>query len=52
MKFDIYNHDNFWNVVAGTTVMWGFNYCVSQTQVQRYLSMRSARVAKRYPFAL
>ncbi|KAJ6215650.1 hypothetical protein RDWZM_010150 [Blomia tropicalis] len=47
LKFDLYNHDNFWNVLAGSAVTWGSCYCVSQTQVQRYLSMRSKRHAKR-----
>lgn len=46
-EFDIYNHDNFWNVVAGTMVTWGAIYCISQTQVQRYLSMKSAKIAKK-----
>ncbi len=48
MKFDLYNHDNFWNVVSGATISWGACYCVSQTQVQRYLSMKSQKEAKKY----
>ena len=48
MKFDLYNHDNFWNVVVGTLVLWTACYCITQHQVQRYCSMGSARKAKRY----
>ncbi|XP_054162852.1 sodium-coupled monocarboxylate transporter 1-like [Oppia nitens] len=47
MRFDPYNHDNFWNVVIGTTITWSAAYCVTQTQVQRYCSMGSAAKAKR-----
>jgi hypothetical protein len=48
MNFDLYNHDNFWNVITGTAVTWGACYCVLQTQVQRYCSMESAKKAKKY----
>lgn len=47
MKFDVYNHDNFWNVVLGMLITWGATYCAKQTQVQRYLSMRSQAHARR-----
>ncbi|XP_054159523.1 sodium-coupled monocarboxylate transporter 1-like [Oppia nitens] len=47
MQFDVYNHDNFWNVVIGTTISWTAVYCVKQAQVQRYISMESAAKAKR-----
>ncbi|KAH7644920.1 sodium-coupled monocarboxylate transporter 1-like protein 2 [Dermatophagoides farinae] len=46
-KFNIYNHDNIWNVLMGSSISWGACYCVSQTQVQRYCSMRSKKFAKR-----
>ncbi|CAG2119262.1 unnamed protein product [Medioppia subpectinata] len=46
MQFDIYNHNNLFNVVLGTTLIWCSSYCVSQTQVQRYCNMGSKRNAK------
>ena len=46
-KFDLYNHDNIWNVIIGTTIIWSANYCVLQTQVQRYCSVGSERKARK-----
>ncbi|XP_054156937.1 sodium-coupled monocarboxylate transporter 1-like [Oppia nitens] len=46
-KFDLYNHNNIWNVVFGTIIYWTAVYCVMQTQVQRYCSMKSPQYARR-----
>ncbi|XP_077486529.1 sodium-coupled monocarboxylate transporter 1-like [Amblyomma americanum] len=36
-----------WNVVLGWATMWLVTYCVNQTQVQRYCSMKSLKRARR-----
>ncbi|CAG2117850.1 unnamed protein product, partial [Medioppia subpectinata] len=46
-KFDLYNHNNIWNVLFGTIIYWCAVYCVMQTQVQRYCSMESPQKARR-----
>lgn len=46
-NFDIYNHDNIWNVITGSTIGWASCYCTSQTQVQRYCSMKDKTQARR-----
>ncbi|KAI7689160.1 Sodium-coupled monocarboxylate transporter 2, partial [Sarcoptes scabiei] len=46
-EFNIYHHDNMWNVLMGSLVSWGACYCVSQTQVQRYCSMKSELFARK-----
>ncbi|CAG2165233.1 unnamed protein product [Oppiella nova] len=47
MKVDIYNHDNFWNVLIGTTVNWSGAYCISQQQIQRYCNVGSPQKGRR-----
>lgn len=46
-EFNIYQHDTFWAVICGTFVVWCAIYCVMQTQVQRYCSMESLKIARR-----
>lgn len=46
-SFDPYRSDTFWAVFLGLTVQWAGAYCVSQTQVQRYNSMKSKKLARK-----
>nr|XP_037281085.1 sodium-coupled monocarboxylate transporter 1-like [Rhipicephalus microplus] len=43
----LYDTYTTWNVVLGWTIGWMSAYCASQTQVQRYSSMKSLRRARR-----
>uniref|UniRef100_A0A023GNF3 Putative sodium/solute symporter ixodes scapularis sodium/solute symporter n=1 Tax=Amblyomma triste TaxID=251400 RepID=A0A023GNF3_AMBTT len=43
----LYDTYTTWNVVLGWTIGWMGAYCASQTQVQRYSSMKSLRRARR-----
>ncbi|CAG2165234.1 unnamed protein product [Oppiella nova] len=47
MKVDVYNHDNFWNVLIGTAVTWSGGYCISQPQIQRYCNVGSPQKGRR-----
>lgn len=46
-SLDIYRNDTALGVLLGTLVTWAAIYCVMQTQVQRYCSMRSPAEARR-----
>ncbi|CAG2120395.1 unnamed protein product, partial [Medioppia subpectinata] len=50
LDIDLYNNNNVWNVIIGTTIIWSANYCVLQTQVQRYCSLGSMQTAKSVVF--
>ncbi|KAH7938576.1 hypothetical protein HPB49_025575 [Dermacentor silvarum] len=43
----VYDTYTSWNVLLGYTVIWMVTYCSSQTQVQRYSSMKSLESARR-----
>ncbi|XP_065294528.2 sodium-coupled monocarboxylate transporter 2-like [Dermacentor albipictus] len=43
----VYDTYTSWNVLLGYTVIWMVTYCSSQTQVQRYSSMKSLKRARR-----
>ncbi|XP_075551566.1 sodium-coupled monocarboxylate transporter 1-like isoform X3 [Dermacentor variabilis] len=43
----VYDTYTSWNVLLGYTVIWMVTYCASQTQVQRYSSMKSLKRARR-----
>lgn len=43
----LYDTYTTWNVLIGYTVIWMVTYCASQTQVQRYSSMKSLTRARR-----
>lgn len=43
----LYDTYTTWNVLIGYTVIWMVTYCASQTQVQRYSSMKSLKRARR-----
>ncbi|KAH7948155.1 hypothetical protein HPB52_018821 [Rhipicephalus sanguineus] len=43
----MYDTYTTWNVLFGYTVIWMVTYCASQTQVQRYSSMKSLERARR-----
>ncbi|CAG2176455.1 unnamed protein product [Oppiella nova] len=47
MKVDVYNHDNFWNVLIGTTVTLSGSYSISQSQIQRYCNVGSPQMGRR-----
>jgi SSS family transporter len=44
---DIHRNDTFWSAFFGMLVIWSGSYCVTQTQVQRYCSMRSKERARK-----
>ncbi|XP_037558045.1 sodium-coupled monocarboxylate transporter 1-like [Dermacentor silvarum] len=43
----LYDTYTTWNVILGWTIGWMAAYCASQTQVQRYSSMKSLKRARR-----
>ncbi|CAM6000601.1 unnamed protein product, partial [Sphagnum balticum] len=45
--FSPYRGDTFWAVLLGTLSFWVGNYCVNQTQVQRYCCMKTPEKAKK-----
>ncbi|XP_072144689.1 sodium-coupled monocarboxylate transporter 2-like [Dermacentor andersoni] len=49
LNFSTSMYDTYtsWNVLLGYTVIWMVTYCASQTQVQRYSSMKSLKRARR-----
>ncbi|KAH6929333.1 hypothetical protein HPB50_026815 [Hyalomma asiaticum] len=46
-SMSLYDTYTTWNVVLGWTIGWMAAYCASQTQVQRYSSMKSLKRARR-----
>uniref|UniRef100_A0A224Z6X6 Sodium/solute symporter n=1 Tax=Rhipicephalus zambeziensis TaxID=60191 RepID=A0A224Z6X6_9ACAR len=47
LSTNLYDTYTTWNVLLGYTVIWMVTYCASQTQVQRYSSMKSLERARR-----